>query len=65
MSTPLKALRKEPKMDSDEQPLSGYYVRVGAALDLLEKVGALDRVILKGVQQTDSNDLKYSRRWKY
>ena len=35
-ATLLKALQKDLKMDSDEQPLSGHSFRVGAALDLLE-----------------------------
>ena len=34
ISTLLKALQKDLKMDSDEQPLSGHSFRVGAALDL-------------------------------
>ena len=37
ISTLLKALQKDLKMDSDEQPLSGHSFRVGAALDLLEQ----------------------------
>jgi len=36
VSTLLKALQKDLKMNSDEQPLSGHSFRVGAALDLLE-----------------------------
>jgi hypothetical protein len=36
ISTILKALQKDLKMDSDEPPLSGHSFRVGAALDLLE-----------------------------
>ena len=35
ISTILKALQKDLKMDSDEQPLSGHSFRVGAALDLV------------------------------
>ena len=34
ISTILKALQKDLKMDSDEQPLNGHSFRVGAALNL-------------------------------
>jgi hypothetical protein len=34
--TLMKARQKDLKIDSDEQPLSGHSLRVGAALDLLE-----------------------------
>ena len=37
VSTLLKALQKDLRMDSDKQPLSGHSFRVGAALDLLEQ----------------------------
>jgi len=46
ISTLLKALQKELKMDSDEQPLSGHSFRVGAALDLLEQGEPLERIML-------------------
>jgi hypothetical protein len=41
VSTILKSLQKDLKIDSDEQPLSGHSFRVGAALNLLEKMNRL------------------------
>ena len=46
ISTLLKALQKDLKMDSDEQPLSGHSFRVGAALDLLEQGEPLEKIML-------------------
>jgi integrase len=63
VSTILKALQKDLKMDSDEQPLSGHSFRVGAALDLLEKGEPLEKIMLKGGWQTDSTAMKYLRNW--
>ena len=48
VSTLLKALQKDLKTDSDEQPLSGHSFRVGAALDLLEQGEALEKIMLRG-----------------
>jgi site-specific recombinase XerD len=48
ISTLLKAMEKDLKMDSDEQPLSGHSFRVGAALDLLEQGEPLEKIMLKG-----------------
>ena len=59
ISTILKALQKDLKMDSDEQPLSGHSFRVGAALDLLEQGEPLERIMLRGGWQTDSTAMKY------
>ena len=61
ISTLLKALQKDLKMDSDEQPLSGHSFRVGAALDLLEQGEPLERIMLRGGWQTDSAAMKYLR----
>ena len=63
ISTILKALQKDLKMDSDEQPLSGHSFRVGAALDLLEQGEPLERIMLRGGWQTDSTAMKYLRSW--
>jgi len=63
ISTLLKALQKDLKMASDEQPLSGHSFRVGAALDLLEQGEPLERIMLKGGWQTDSTAMKYLRNW--
>ena len=63
ISTILKALQKDLKMDSDEQPLSGHSFRVGAALDLLEQGEPLERIMLRGGWQTDSTAMKYLRNW--
>ena len=63
ISTLLKALQKDLKMDSDEQPLSGHSFRVGAALDLLEQGEPLERIMLRGGWQTDSTAMKYLRNW--
>ncbi|MDA9839204.1 tyrosine-type recombinase/integrase [Porticoccaceae bacterium] len=63
ISTILKALQKDLKMDSDEQTLSGHSFRVGAALDLLEQGEPLERIILRGGWQTDSTAMKYLRTW--
>ena len=63
ISTLLKALQKDLKMDSNEQPLSGHSFRVGAALDLLEQGEPLERIMLRGGWQTDSTAMKYLRNW--
>ena len=65
ISTILKALQKDLKVDSDEQPLSGHSFRVGAALDLLEQGEPLERIMLKGGWQTDSTAINYLRNWIY
>jgi integrase len=61
ISTILKALQKDLKMDSQEQPLSGHSFRVGAALDLLEQGEPLERIMLRGGWQTDSTAMNYLR----
>ena len=65
ISTILKSLQKDLKIDSDEQPLSGHSFRVGAALDLLEQGEPLERIMLRGGWQTDSTAMKYLRNWAY
>ena len=65
ISTLLKALQKDLKMDSDEQPLSGHSFRVGAALDMLEQGEPLEKIMLKGGWQTDSTAMKYLRNWAH
>jgi site-specific recombinase XerD len=65
ISTILKALQNDLKVDSDEQPLSGHSFRVGAALDLLEQGEPLERIMLRGGWQTDSTAMKYLRNWAY
>lgn len=63
VSTLLKALQKDLKMDSDEPPLSGHSFRVGAALDLLEQDEGIERIMLRGGWQTDSTAMKCFRNW--
>ena len=63
VSTVLKELQKDLKMDSNEQPLSGHSFRVGAALDLLEQGEPLEKIMLRGGWQTDSTAMKYLRNW--
>ena len=63
ISTILKALQKDLKVDSDEQPLSGHSFRVGAPLDLLEQGEPLEKIMLRGGWQTDSTAMKYLRNW--
>ena len=63
ISTILKALQKDLRMDPDKQPLSGHSFRVGAALDLLEQGEPLERIMLRGGWQTDSTAMKYLRDW--
>lgn len=63
ISTLLKALQKDLKMDYDEQPLSGHSFRVGAALDLLQQGQPLERIMLRGGWQTDSTTMSYLRNW--
>jgi len=63
ISTTLKALQKDLRMDSNEQPLSGHSFRVGAALDLLEQGEPLERIMLRGGWQTDSTAMSYLRNW--
>ena len=63
ISTLLKALQKDLRIDSDEHPLSGHSFRVGAALDLLEQGEPLKRIMLRGGWKTDSTTMKYLRNW--
>ena len=63
ISSILKALQKDLKMDFDEQPLSGHSFRVGAALDLLEQGEPLEKIMLRGGWQTESTAMKYLRNW--
>jgi integrase len=63
VSTLLKALQKDLKIDSNEQPLSGHSFRVGAALDLLEQGEPLEKIMLRGGWQTDSTAMSYLRNW--
>jgi site-specific recombinase XerD len=63
VSTLLKGLQKNLKIDSDKQPLSGHSFRVGAALDLLEQGEPLERIMLRGGWQTDATAMKYLRNW--
>jgi integrase len=63
ISTLLKALQKNFKVDSNEQPLSGHSFRVRAALDLLEQGEPLERIMLRGGWQTDSTAMSYLRNW--
>ena len=65
INTILKALQKDLRIDSDEQPLSGHSFRVGAALDLLEQGEPLEKIMLRGGWQTDSTAMKYLRNWIY
>ena len=65
ISTIIKALKKDLKMDTDEQSLSGHSFKVGAALDLLEQGEPLERIMLRGGWQTDSTAMKYLRNWIY
>ena len=46
VSTLLKALQKDLKMDADEQSLSGHSFRVGATLDLVEQGEPLERIMI-------------------
>jgi hypothetical protein len=61
ISTLLKALQNDLKMDSDEHPLSGHSFRVRAALGLLEQGEPLKRIMFRGGWQTDSTAIKYLR----
>jgi integrase len=63
VSTLLKVLQKDLKMDSNQQPLSGHSFRVGAALDLLEHGEPLERIMIRGGWQTDSTAMTYLRNW--
>jgi integrase len=64
VSTLLKALQKDLKIDSDQQPLSGHSFRVGAALDLIDQGEPLEKIMLRGGWQTDSTAMKYLRNWQ-
>lgn len=63
ISTILKALQKDLRIDSNQQLLSGHSFRMGAALDLLEQGEPLERIMLRGGWQTDSTAMKYLRNW--
>jgi len=63
VSTILKGLQKDLKMDSDEQPLTGHSFRVGAALDLLEQGEPLEKIMLRGGWQSDSSAMMYLRNY--
>jgi len=47
VSTILKALQMDLRMDSDKQPFSGHSFRVGTALDLLEQGEPLEKIMLR------------------
>jgi len=61
ISNILLALKKNLKMDSNAQPLSGHSFRVDAALDLLEQGKPLKKIMLIGGWQTDSTAMSYLR----
>ena len=61
ISSILKALQKDLKAPSDEQPLSGHSFRIGAALDLLEQGEPLEKIMLRVGWQMDSTAMKYLR----
>jgi len=63
ISTLLKALQKDLRIVSNQQPLSGHSFRVGAALDLLEQGEAIEKIMIRGGWQTDSTAIKYLRNW--
>jgi len=65
VSIVLKGLQKDLKTDSNEQPLSGHSLRVGAALDLLEQGEPLEKIMLRGGWQSDSTAMKYLRNWVF
>ena len=61
ISSILKALQKDLKAPSDEQPLSGHSFRVGAVLDLLAQGEPLEKIMLRGEWLMDSTAVKYLR----
>ena len=63
ISITLKAMQRDLRMDSDEQPLSGHSFRVRAAHDLLEQGEPLKRIMIRGGWQTESTTIAYLRRW--
>ena len=65
ISTLLKGLQKDLRMDSNGQPLSGHSFRVGAALDLLEQGESMEKIMLRGGWQSDSTAMKYLRNWVF
>jgi len=65
VSIVLKGLQKDLKTDSNEQPLSGHSLRVGAALDLLEQGEPLEKIMLREGWQSDSTAMKYLRNWVF
>ena len=65
ISTILKTLQEGLKTGSNQQPLSGHSLRVGAALDLLEQGEPLEKIMLRGGWQTDSTAIAYLRKWTY
>jgi hypothetical protein len=65
ISTLLKAIQKDLKMNSDEQQLSCHSFRVVAALDLLEQDEPLEKIMLKGGWQKASTAIKYLRNWAH
>jgi hypothetical protein len=48
ISTILKTLQEGLKSGTNEPPLSGHSLRVGAALDLLDQGEPLERIMLRG-----------------
>ena len=65
ISTILKKLQEGLKSESNQQPLSSHSFRVGAALDLLEQGGPLEKIMLRGGWQSDSTAMKYLRNWAF
>jgi len=63
MSIILKALQKNFKVSSNERPISKHLFRVDAAPYELEQGEPIERVMLRGGWQADSNAMQYLRNW--
>ena len=63
ISTILKALQKDLKMDSDAKPLSGHSLRVEGSTRSIGTRQPLKRIVLKGDSWSDSSAITYLRNW--
>ena len=60
----LKMLQRKAKLE-DIGELSGHSLRVGAALDMLERGVPLEKIMLRGGWKSEITAMRYLRNWNY
>jgi len=63
INTILKKLQQKAEI-TDQGALSGHSIRVGTAIDLLEKGMPIEKIMLKGGWKSESTTFRYLRNWK-